>query len=177
MAQADKNRGDLPLDRLCYVRHDLCQTLPDGGFDAAFNVFSSIGYGSETDYLTIFKTFYLAVRPGGRVFVETMHGDAGVARFSRYLKPAHRLADDASCGGANLRSNLRPRANHLVLVWSQRARSKSASLRLYTVTELIHLLQSSGLRFISAHRGCSEEPFKSEGPEMGGRVGILTERV
>lgn len=44
LSHAEKNRGDLPAERLRYFRRDLRQPLPEGGFDAAFNVFSSIGY-------------------------------------------------------------------------------------------------------------------------------------
>src|ERR1035437_3482551 len=79
IAQAERNRGDLPTDRLRYLRHDLREPLPEGGFDAAFNVFSSIGYGSEKDDLAIFKTLRFAVRPGGRVLIGAMHRDACAA--------------------------------------------------------------------------------------------------
>jgi SAM-dependent methyltransferase len=178
VAQAERNRCDLTLDRLFYVKQDLRQTLPNGGFDAAFNVFSSIGYGSEADDLAIFKTLYLAVRPGGRVLIDTMQRDAGVARFSRDLKPAHRLADGTLVVEE---PTFDPISGRVQTTWYWSGPNgqgqKSASLRLYTVTELINLLQSAGLRFISAHQGCLEEPFRAEGPEMGGRVGILTERV
>ena len=39
IAQAERNRGDLPNDSLRYLRHDLREPLPENGFDAAFNVF------------------------------------------------------------------------------------------------------------------------------------------
>jgi len=43
LAEAEKNRGELSTERLRYFRHDLREPLTEGGFDAAFNVFSSIG--------------------------------------------------------------------------------------------------------------------------------------
>ena len=39
----------MPATRLSYRRHDLRQRLSDTGFDAALNVFSSLGYGTEAD--------------------------------------------------------------------------------------------------------------------------------
>jgi hypothetical protein len=54
--------------------------------------------------------------------------------------------------------------------------SKPASLRVYSATELVRLLEAAGLRFRSAHRGCSPEPFRAEGPDLGGRIGLLAER-
>jgi hypothetical protein len=98
--------------------------------------------------------------------------------LSRALKPAHRPADGTLVVEEPTFDPISGRGQ-TTWYWSgpNGQGHKSASLRLYTVTELIHLLQSSGLKFISAHQGCSEEAFKAEGPEMGGRVGILTERV
>jgi hypothetical protein len=55
--------------------------------------------------------------------------------------------------------------------------SKRASLRVYSATELVRLMQRAGLRFRSAHRGCSPEPFRAEGQDLGGRIGLLAERV
>jgi hypothetical protein len=35
------------------------------------------------------------------------------------------------------------------------------------------LLSRAGFAFVSAHRGCSPEPFRGGGLDGGGRVGIL----
>ncbi len=53
---------------------------------------------------------------------------------------------------------------------------KTASLRLYSVTELVRLVERAGMRFRSAHHGCSPEPFIAQGPDLGGRLGILATR-
>jgi hypothetical protein len=50
-------------------------------------------------------------------------------------------------------------------------------LRIYSITELVALMARAGLRLLSAHRGCSPEPFRSEGPDLGGRVGLLAAPV
>jgi len=178
LAQAEKDRGDLPANRLKYLRHDLREHLPEGGFDAAFNVFSSVGYGAESDDLAIFKTLRDAVRPGGRVLVDTAHRDLVAARFSRGAKPSQRLADGTLVVEEPIFDPISGRVN-TTWYWSGSAGQghKSASLRLYTATELIELLQSAGLRFLSAHRGCSLEPFRAEGPDLGGPIALLTERA
>ena len=178
LAQAEKDRDDLFTHRLKYLRHDLREALTENGFDAAFNVFSSIGYGTESDDLAIFKTLHDAVRPDGRVLVDTVHRDAAVARFSRGTKPADRLADGTLVVEEPTFDCISGRVE-TTWYWSGPTGKgrKSASLRLYTATELIQLLQSSGLRFLSAYRGCSLEPFQSEGPDLGGRIAILTERI
>jgi len=176
LVKAVECRGDLPADRLRYIRHDLREPLPEGGFDAAFNVFSSIGYGAEADDLAIFKTLRSAVRPGGRVLIETMHRDMAVLKFSRGTKLSQRLPDGTLVVEEPTFDPIRGRVD-TTWYWSgpDGRGSKSASLRVYSATELVHLLQCSGLRFLSAHRGCSSEEFKAEGPEMVGRIAILTE--
>ncbi|HEX7284718.1 MAG TPA: class I SAM-dependent methyltransferase, partial [Candidatus Angelobacter sp.] len=73
LARAEKDRADVPAASLRYIRHDLRQPLSEDGFDAAFNVFSSIGYGSEEDDVAMLKTLACAVRRGGRVLLDTMH--------------------------------------------------------------------------------------------------------
>ena len=62
LEKAEKDRGQLPATRLRYIRHDLRKPMEDRGFDAAFNVFSSLGYGTEQDDLAMLQT--LGLRSG-----------------------------------------------------------------------------------------------------------------
>ncbi|MGA8529522.1 MAG: class I SAM-dependent methyltransferase [Acidobacteriaceae bacterium] len=178
LAQAERDRGDLPLERLRYLRHDLREPLAEGGFDAAMNLFTSIGYGSEQDDLAIFRTLAGALRPGGRVVIETMHRDVAVALFSRGLRPAQRLPDGTLVVEEPVFDPIAGRVN-TAWYWSgpQGAGRKEASLRVYTITELVRLLEAAGLQFVSAHGGSTTEVFHAEGPEMGGRVMLLAERA
>jgi SAM-dependent methyltransferase len=175
LAEAERERGDAP--HLRYLRHDLRAPLAEGDFDAAINVFSSLGYGSEEDDRAILRTLAGAVRPGGLVLVETMHRDLVVARFSREASSSQRLAD-----GTLLLEEPRfdPVAGRVDTTWywsgPAGAGAKSASLRVYAITELVALLESVGLQFRSAHRGCSPEPFATAGPNAGGRVGLVATR-
>jgi hypothetical protein len=65
LAAAEGRRGDLPPERLRYLRHNLRQFLPETGFDVAGNIFTSFGYGAEEEDVAIFRTLRAAVRPGG----------------------------------------------------------------------------------------------------------------
>src|ERR1051325_4021818 len=42
LEEAERRRGDIPADRLRYLRHDLRTPLRESGFDAALNIFSSL---------------------------------------------------------------------------------------------------------------------------------------
>ena len=168
-------RNNTGGDRLRYLRHDLREPLPEGGFDAVCNVFSSIGYGTEEDDLAIFNTLHNAVRPGGLVFIDTNHRDATVAFLTRGTKPSMRLADGTLIVEEAFFDPVAGRVN-TCWYWSgpQGSGKKPASVRIYSITELVRLLERARLRFVSAHKGCSVEAFKAEGADMGGRVGILT---
>lgn len=119
-----------------------------------------------------------ARRQGGRIFVETMHRDAAVASFSRGVRSALRLPD----GTLMLEE---PRFDAV----EGRVRStwhwagpkgfgqKRATLRRYSTTEIVRLLEEAGCAFRSAHAGCSSALFESRGPDASGRLGILAERA
>jgi len=178
IAQAERERGELDAERLAYLRHDLREPLNEGSFDVALNLFSSLGYGTEEDDARIVRTLRDAVRPGGRVFVDTMHRDAAVAAFSRGFKPSRRLPDGTLFVEEPAFDPIRG-CMDTRWYWSGPGGSgnKEAHLRVYCATELVALLERAGLRFVSAHAGCSTEPFRAEGPSMGGRLGLLAERV
>ncbi len=177
LAEAERGRGSIGEERLRYRRHDLRTSLDEDGFEVAINIFSSLGYGSEEDDLAILRTLAGAVRPGGRVFVDTMHRDAAVAVFSRGVTPGRRLPDGTLMVEQPV---FDPVAGRVMTCWywsgPSGAGAKLASLRLYCITEIVGLLERAGLRFVSAHKGCSPEPFDGSGPLMGGRVGLLATR-
>src|SRR5438105_1234313 len=63
LAAAERERGELPPERLRYVNHDLRLPLHETGFDVACNIFTSFGYGTEEEDVAMFRTLRDAVRP------------------------------------------------------------------------------------------------------------------
>lgn len=177
LAHAERDRGDLPPERLTYLRRDLRQPLDITGFDAAMNVFSSLGYGSEADDLAILRTLAAAVRPGGLVLVETMHRDLFIAGRAHGVRSALRLPDGTLFLEEVSFDPLAGRADSRYY-WSgpSGAGEKSSSMRVYAITELVRLVEAAGLRVRSAHRGCSPESFEYDPASAGGRVALLAER-
>ncbi len=177
LAHAEHGRGELPESRLRYVHHDLRQRLAETGFDAACNVFTAIGYGSDNDDLEIFRTLHDAVRPGGLVLIETNHRDTVAAFLSRGALWGKRRPNGTVVVEEPAFDPIAGRVN-TTWYWAgpEGSGQKSASVRVYCATELVALLQRAGLRLVSANRGLSAEPFKTEGPEAGGRLCLVTER-
>jgi len=177
LAEAERRRGDVPTTQLRYLRHDLRVLLPDAGFDAALNIFSSLGYGTEADDVAMLATLRAAVRPGGRVFIETAHRDRLAVFLSHSGSRGARLPD----GTLFLEE---PRfdavSGRVESTWHWQGPSgsgrKTSSLRTYAATELAGLLERAGLRLLSVHDGCTPEPFRSAGPQMSARLGLLAVR-
>lgn len=184
LAEAEARRGELPPAQLRYLRHDLRQPLPAagvdgvGGFDAALNIFSSLGYGSEADDRAVLATLRAAVRPGGLVFIETMHRDRAVAHLAQNQQPTNRLPDGTLVFEE---PRLDPVSGRVETTWYWSgpggSGQKSASIRIYTATELVRLVEAVGLQVRGVYDGCSQAPFVAAGAAIGGRLGLLTERV
>ncbi len=160
-----------------YLRHDLREPLPEGGFDAAYNVFSSIGYDGEDGDRAVFRNVHAALKPNGKFLVETRHRDSVVLEVHTGMRPAGRFGD-----GTLMVEELSfdPIAGRVDTVWHfsgpNGSSSKPASFRMYAIPELIALLGSCGFRFVSAHAGLSTAPFTSSIPYPR-RVAVLCERV
>jgi SAM-dependent methyltransferase len=174
---AARNRGELAPERLRYLGHDLRTPLLETGFDIACNMFTSFGYGTAEEDVAIFRTLRGAVRPGGRVVVETNHRDLMCAFIARGTKASARLPDgtlflddpdfDAISGVV-----------HLNWYWSgpRGSGEKHAEWRCYTPTQIVEMLQRAGLRLAAAYKGLSRTAYKAEGPEAGGRLAIVAVR-
>ena len=177
LAAAERRRGTVPRAQLRYERQDLRVPLADSGFDAALNIYSSLGYGSEADDLAILATLRAAVRPGGRVFIETAHRDRMVVYLSQSVHRAIRLADGTLFFEEPRFDAISGRVESTWYWEGPRGSGrKNSSLRVYSATELAGLLARAGLRLLSAHNGCSPEAFRPAGPEMSTRLGLLAVR-
>jgi SAM-dependent methyltransferase len=177
LGAAERRRGGISTDRLRYQQHDLRIPLEDSEFDVALNIFSSLGYSTESDDVAVLSNLRRAVRPGGFVFIETNHRDRVAVFLRQNARPAKRLPD-----GTLLveEPRLDPVAGRVETTWYWSGPSgsgqKTASIRVYTATELVRLLEVAGLKLHSAHNGCSPEPFVAPGGAIGPRLGLLAVR-
>lgn len=177
LAEAERRRADAPELRLRYERRDLRAPVPEDGFDVALNIFSSLGYGTEADDVAVLSTLRSSIKPGGYVFIETAHRDRVALALSQNRRPAHRLPDGTLMIEEPRLDAISGRIE-TTWYWSGPGGSgqKSASLRIYTATELVRLIEQAGLKFRSLYDGCSATPFVSTGPETAWRLGILAVR-
>lgn len=177
LAYATANRGELPPERLRYLRHDLRMPLSETGFDVACNIFTSFGYGTEEEDVAIFRTLRGAVRVGGHVVVETNHRDlmcafiAHGAKFSKRLPDGTLFVDESDFDAIS-------GVVRLNWYWSgpRGIGEKHGEWRCYTPTQIVDLVQRAGLCFTKAYKGLSKTPYRAEGPESGGRLAVVAVR-
>lgn len=158
LAEARRRAGD---ERWPELVHGDYRELPfaDASFDAAINLFSSLGYlGDEAD-VEVLGQIRCALRPGGRLVIETMHRDLAVRRFAesnwRLLREGRLLLEhrtfDAAAGVAQTTQTLIDKTGE--------RDSRTFSVRLYTATELVAMLARAGFEESKCHGGFDSSPF------------------
>jgi SAM-dependent methyltransferase len=176
LARAEAERARNDLSGVVFLRHDLRDPLPTGGFDVALNLFSSLGYGSEEEDLTILKNLWGALRPGGTLFIETMHRDRIVALMSQEKRNALRLADGTLM---QEEASFDPVTGVVRSAWywaGERGTGvKRSEVRVYSVPELLRLVGAAGFVDVCALAGVSKVPY-SQAAEPWGRLGIRAAR-
>ena len=118
--------------------------FPEASFDAAFNLFSSLGYLPPEEDAKVLAGIARVLRPGGKLVLETMHRDLLVLRWSdsdwRLMGEGRLLLEqrtfDAASGIATTSMTLIDGAGE--------RESRTWSVRVYAVTELLAMLERAG---------------------------------
>jgi SAM-dependent methyltransferase len=151
-------RGSMPK----FIQADYRELpFPEDTFDAALNLFSSLGYlGAEEDTRALTE-IHRVLRPGRRLVIETNHRDLLVTRWSDtdwYLVGEGRLlleqrTFDPAAGIAQ---------STQTLIESNGGReSRTWSLRMYTATELVGMLERAGFETARCYGDLEGGPFST----------------
>ena len=136
--------------------------MPDESFDAALTLFSSLGYLGDEEDTRALAEIGRVLRPGGRLVIEIMHRDLLVRRFTEHdwhllgegrLMLEGRTFDPVS-GVAQTTQTL---------IESSGAReSRTFSIRVYTATELLRMLDRAGFAEARCHGDLEGGPFATD---------------
>lgn len=131
----------------------------DERFDAALNLFSSLGYLGDEGDAHVLAEIGRVLRPGGRLVIETMHRDFLVRAFSERrwelvgegrLLLEHTTFDPV--GGIS-------QVTQTLIEGGGERESRPISLRVYTATELAALLRGAGFGDVRCYGDLGGGPF------------------
>jgi SAM-dependent methyltransferase len=131
----------------------------DDSFDAAINLFSSLGYLGDDEDTRALAEIGRVLRPGARLVVEIMHRDLLVREFReqdwRLLGEGRLLLEqrtfDAAAGLAQVTQTLIDGAGT--------RESRSYSIRVYSATELLAMLAAAGFGDAKCYGDLEGAPF------------------
>lgn len=132
----------------------------EGEFDAALSLGSSLGvFPSEADDLRVLRGMWRALRPGGRLVLETMHRDSFLTGFRQ--REEWLLKE----GTAHVERHFDPvrGVNHERLVWPDGV-AKEHAMRIRTATEWDALLREAGLEAEAWYGGWEGEALHPSSP-------------
>jgi SAM-dependent methyltransferase len=123
----------------------------DASFDAALNLFTSLGYLGIEEDTRVLAEIGRVLRPGGRLVLETMHRDLLVLRWSesnwRLMGEGRLLLEqrtfDAASGIATTSMTL--------IDGSGERESRTWSVRVYAITELLAMLDGAGFADVKTY--------------------------
>jgi ubiquinone/menaquinone biosynthesis C-methylase UbiE len=131
----------------------------DASFDAAMNLFSSLGYLGDEEDTRVLAEIRRVLRPGARLVVELLHRDRLVRGFAeqdwRLLGEGRLLLEqrtfDAAAGVAQTTQTLIDGAGG--------RESRTFSVRVYSATELVAMLGRAGFTDARAYGDLDGSPF------------------
>jgi SAM-dependent methyltransferase len=163
LAEARRRAGEALGAGLALTRGDYRELpLPDESFDAAINLYTSLGYLGDEEDTRVLAEIARVMRPGGRLVLETMHRDLLVRTFQEQdwrllgggrLLLAQRTFDVAS-GTIQETQTLIDRGGT--------RESRSFTVRVYTATELLAMLAAAGFAKTTAYGGLDGAPLGSD---------------
>jgi ubiquinone/menaquinone biosynthesis C-methylase UbiE len=133
--------------------------FPDDSFDAALNMFSSLGYLGDDEDTRALTEIRRVLRPGARLVIETNHRDLLVTRWSDtdwYLVGEGRLlleqrTFDPAAGIAQ--------STQTLIESGGERESRTWSLRVYSATELVGMAKRAGFESARCYGDLEGGPF------------------
>jgi ubiquinone/menaquinone biosynthesis C-methylase UbiE len=157
LAEARRRAGDGAPDLVEADYREL--PFPDESFDAALNLFTSLGfYGDEEDVKALAEIGRV-LRPAGRLVIEIMHRDRLVHGFHeqdwRLVGEGRLLLEQRSFDAA---AGVAQTTQTLIEKTGERD-SRSFAVRVYTATELVAMLNRAGFDDARCYGDLEGGPF------------------
>jgi ubiquinone/menaquinone biosynthesis C-methylase UbiE len=131
----------------------------DESFDAALNLFTSLGYLGDEEDTKVLAAIRRVLRPGGKLVLETMHRDRLVTNFSdnewKLMGEGRLLLEqrtwDPVTGVAQ--------STQTLITGAGERESRTFSVRTYTATELLAMMDRAGFSDAKCYGSFEADPF------------------
>jgi ubiquinone/menaquinone biosynthesis C-methylase UbiE len=156
--EARRRAGNEPWPRLVQADY---RELPfaDASFDAALNLYTSLGYLGDEEDTNVLREVARVLRPGGQLVIETIHRDLLVRIFQEsgweLLGEGRLLLEQRTfdpVGGV-------AQTTQTLIDKDGRRESRPFATRVYTATELVAMLRAAGFAKTTCHGDLSGAPF------------------
>jgi ubiquinone/menaquinone biosynthesis C-methylase UbiE len=131
----------------------------DSSFDAALNLYTSLGYLGDEEDTRALASIRRVLREGGRLVIETMHRDRLVKMVSdrhwRLMGEGRLLLEQSTFDPASGVAQ----TTQTLIDGDGRRESRTFSVRVYTATELLTLLERAGFSDAKAYGSLEGDPF------------------
>jgi ubiquinone/menaquinone biosynthesis C-methylase UbiE len=133
--------------------------LADESFDAAINLFTSLGYLGDEEDTKALAAIRRVLRAGGRLVIEMMHRDRFVGMASdrqwRLMGEGRLLFEQSTFDPASGVAQ----TTQTLIEGDGRRDSRTFSVRVYTATELLAMIERAGFSEARAYGGFEAEPL------------------
>lgn len=134
----------------------------DASFDAALNLFTSLGYLGDEEDVQVLAQIRRVLRPGGKLVIETMHRDRLIRYWSdndwRLMGEGRLLLEQRTFDPAD---GVAQTTQTLVEPDGSRE-SRTWSARIYSATELVALVKAAGFGDVKCWGGFEHEPLSAD---------------
>jgi ubiquinone/menaquinone biosynthesis C-methylase UbiE len=162
LAEAERRAGGVDAgDRRPKLVEADYRELPfaDASFDAALNLYTSLGYLGDEEDTDVLREIGRVLRPGGRLVIETLHRDLLVRELAEtgwsLLGEGRLLLEQQTFDPA---SGVTQTTQTLIDKDGARE-SRTFETRIYTATELVHMLSAAGFAKASCYGDLTGGPF------------------
>jgi SAM-dependent methyltransferase len=164
MAQAEAARQGLPA---AFEVQDMRRLSFRDRFHGAYCYSTSFGYFPHAENIKVLEGVTQALKPGGRFLLDTLNREwelqqieAQPRRWEQIESNYYHL-DDASFNARTSRIH-----SHRIVLDASTRRDYDIDLRLYSLSEVEDLLESSGMKIISTYGGRDGSPFSVSSHRM-----------
>lgn len=143
------------------IRSDMREIPFEGEFDAIINMFTAFGYlESEEEDAKVLRQAAKALKPGGQLLMDLLNREWVVLN---YIQNEWRKANDGTVFLERRELDLETSRNRVTVTIISPAgevqQTTSFVIRLYTLTEIIGMLEQAGLAFVGAYGGFDGVPY------------------